>query len=97
MRRWLIIYAALAVGTVVALLLVIWAVGGFSDMGLSGDGQVALILGVGFTVFLSFGLMGLAFYSDRSGHDETVMDGHSSPHTQHWKNDRDGSAGGGKA
>lgn len=74
MRRWLVIYSALAAGTVAVLLLVIWAVGGFADMGLSQDGQIALILAVVFTVLLSFGLMGLVFYSGRSGHDETIMD-----------------------
>jgi len=74
MRRWLAWYVAMAFGTVAVLLLVIWAVGGFDDLGLSQDGTIALILGVSVTVFLSFGLMGLVFYSGRSGHDETVMD-----------------------
>lgn len=79
MRRWLAWYSAAAVGTVAALLLVIWAVGGFEDMGLTEDGMIALILAVSFTVLLSFGLMGLVFYSGRSGHDDTVMDGDKSP------------------
>lgn len=77
MRRWLIVYAALAVVTVAIMLLVIWAVGGFEDMGLSQNGQIALILAVVFTVLLSFGLMGLVFYSGRSGHDDTIMEGES--------------------
>ena len=93
MRRWLILYSALAAGTVAVLLLVIWAVGGFADMGLSRDGQIALILAVVFTVLLSFGLMGLVFYSGRSGHDETVMDGEqpsSNPQDGNRQNDEKG-------
>jgi hypothetical protein len=85
MRRWLIGYSAMSVGTVAVLLLVIWAVGGFTDMGISRDGMVALILAVSITVLLSLGLMGLVFYSGRSGHDETIMDGEDPP---------DGRAGG---
>ena len=90
MRRWLIMYTALALGTVAALMLVIWAVGGFDDMGLSGNGQTALILAVVFTVLLSFGLMGLVFYSDRSGHDDTIMEGESTPDQPVRKRRKDG-------
>ncbi|MEM9234071.1 MAG: hypothetical protein AAGA69_07505 [Pseudomonadota bacterium] len=38
----------------------------------SAHAVFAIILGVGFTIALSVGLMALTFYSDRSGHDEDV-------------------------
>lgn len=77
MRKWILGYLALALGMVAALMLVIWAVGGFDDMGLSPDGTYALILTVTLTVISSLALMGLVFYSARRGHDATVMDGKS--------------------
>src|SRR5579862_2235278 len=76
MRRWLLNYALMSFGTVAVMMGVIWAVGGFTDMGLSRDGVIALTIACAMTVFLSFGLMALVFYSGRSGHDETVRDGH---------------------
>jgi hypothetical protein len=76
MRRWLVNFAAMSFGTVALILGVIWLVGGFEDMGLSRDGKIALIIAVAMTVLMSFGLMALVFYSDRSGHDDTVRDGH---------------------
>jgi hypothetical protein len=76
MRRWLLNYALMSFGTVALMMGVIWAVGGFADMGLSRDGMIALIIACVMTVFLSFGLMALTFYSGRSGHDDTVRDGH---------------------
>lgn len=77
MRKWVLGYLAMAGGMIAALMLVIWAVGGFDDMGLSEDGTYALILTVVLTVASSLLLMGLVFYSARRGHDATVMDGES--------------------
>lgn len=77
MRKWVLGYLAMAGGMIAALMLVIWAVGGFDDMGLSADGTYALILTVVLTVVSSLSLMGLVFYSARRGHDATVMDGES--------------------
>jgi tetrahydromethanopterin S-methyltransferase subunit E len=37
--------------------------------------QIATILGVGFTVLVGTGLMGLVFLSSRSGHDEDATFG----------------------
>lgn len=81
MRRWILVYSALACGCVALLLLTIWAMGGLGELtGLSHDGIVALILAVVVTVLLSIVLMGLSFYSARKGHDDKVMDGHSVHH-----------------
>ena len=81
MRRWLLNYTLMSLGTVVLLIGVVWLVGGFEDMGLSRDGLIALIIAVVVTVVFSLGLMGLVFYSGRSGHDETIMDGQ-----EYWEN-----------
>ena len=43
---------------------------GMADTEISGHGIAALALGVFFTLALGIGLMSLAFYSSRHGHDE---------------------------
>jgi hypothetical protein len=53
------------------VILVTWAVGGFT--GLSGAGDVALIFGITVTLALGIGLMALVFYSSRSEQDELVQ------------------------
>lgn len=81
MRKWMLVYGALACGCVVLLLLIIWALGGLKDLAsLSHDGVVALILAVVATVVLSVLLMGLSFYSARRGFDDKVMEGDSAPY-----------------
>jgi len=87
MRRWILVYSALACGCVALLLLMIWALGGLDQLAaLSHDGAIALLLAVVFTVVLSIGLMGLCFYSARKGHDDQVMDGHTSRHNENrWR------------
>jgi len=83
MRKWILVYLALACACVVLLLLIIWVLGGLGDLkSLSHDGIVALILVVVVTALLSILLMGLSFYSARKGHDDEVMDGHSSHHNE---------------
>ncbi|HEY1722773.1 MAG TPA: hypothetical protein VGG27_16125 [Magnetospirillaceae bacterium] len=78
----MLVYGALACGSVALLLLIIWAMGGLDQLtSLSHDGFVALLLAVGFTVFLAFFLMGLSFYSARRGYDDNVMDGRDLPQT----------------
>jgi predicted transporter len=87
MRKWVLVYLALASGCVALLLLVIWALGGLGDLAaLSHDGIIALILAVVITVLLSVVLMGLSFYSARKGVDDQVMDGHTNRHneTRRW-------------
>lgn len=72
MVRWLLGYIGMALGGVAALLVVIWLTGGFEDLGLGFAGMIAFIVGITVTVVLSVGLMGLVFYSDRSGQDIVV-------------------------
>ena len=55
---------------IVAVVLATWALGGFA--GMSGAGDVALILGIAATLSLGIGLMALVFYSSRSEQDEAV-------------------------
>ena len=74
MRRIVILYSGMAVVTTAVLLLMIWAAGWISDLHLSLDGIIALALTVFFVVLLSFGLMVVSIYSNRSGHDQKVMD-----------------------
>jgi predicted transporter len=86
MRKWVLVYGALACGCVALLLLMIWAMGGLDDLkSLSHDGFVALILAVSITVLLSMLLMGLSFYSARRGVDDKVMEGDSAPHDRSRK------------
>ena len=83
MRKWILIYLALACACVALLLLIIWALGGMGELEtLSHDGIVALILTIVVTAFLSILLMGLSFYSARKGHDDEVMDGHTRHHNE---------------
>jgi hypothetical protein len=67
--RWAIWYVAGCSGLIGGALLVLWASSGFADLGVSGHGLVALILGILFTTALGIGLMALSFYSDRSDAD----------------------------
>ena len=64
------IFALICVGilaiTVVGLVLLLT----FGDLGLELKGEVALVLGTVFTMGLTMLLMGLIFFSDRSGQDE---------------------------
>ena len=60
-----LVWAIIAVG-----LLIFWAFGGFSSMGLTIAGAVALILGILGTCALAIGLMALIFYSDIGNADE---------------------------
>lgn len=61
-----------ALGIVVLLLLVAWALGAF--VGLSGHGIAALILGTVLSMALGIGLMVAVFASSRTGHDDTIAD-----------------------
>jgi len=74
MRRWLVRYFVLAGAAIAALMLLIWVLGARDGLGLDQDGLTALLLTVGFTALFAVALMGLVFYSGRSGHDERVVD-----------------------
>jgi hypothetical protein len=70
MTRWIWTFILACAGLVGLAALVLWASGGFGELGLSGNGVIALTLGTLFTAALAIGLMALVFFSDRSGRDE---------------------------
>ena len=70
--RWIIYFVAGAVALMAFVLLVLWASNGFQDLGIGTVGVIALIMGSLVTTALGIALMGLVFYSDRSGTDEFV-------------------------
>jgi hypothetical protein len=65
--RWMV---AAAVAAVICSIIYLKAQGGPFPIHM----LIATIAGVGFTVLLATGLMGLAFLSSGSGHDEDVSD-----------------------
>src|SRR5262245_10841715 len=69
-KKWVVNYALACIGAFVGLLAFMWALSGFDFSGVSTAGLVAIILGTAFMVLVTVGLMGLVFYSDRSGQDE---------------------------
>lgn len=70
--RWIAYFAALNAALFVAILFVVWLVGGFGEDGFGGEGSAVIILGIAFTMALATGLMGLIFYSHRADVDERV-------------------------
>jgi drug/metabolite transporter (DMT)-like permease len=70
--RWIVGFVAGCTVLVGVALLILWAQTGFEDLGVSGHGLVALILGIVFTTGLGIALMALSFYSDRSSQHEDV-------------------------
>lgn len=64
------VFAAACLGGIGAILLVVWLAGGFHRTALDANISLALVLGILFTCLLGVGLMGLIFYSNRSGQDE---------------------------
>ena len=67
--RWAVGFVVMCSVLLGGALFVIWAASGFGDLGVSGHGLVALILGILLTSGLGIVLMALSFYSDRSGTD----------------------------
>ena len=65
---WMVLLAL-----VVALLAVAWLASG--DEPLRLHMVIATILGVGFTMLVGTGLMGLVFLSNRTGHDDDAAQG----------------------
>jgi hypothetical protein len=72
--RWAVWFVVACSGLLAGTLLLLWALSGFEDLGLSGHGLVALILGIVFTSALGIALMALTFYSDRIGSDRLGSD-----------------------
>lgn len=69
--RWAVLFVVLCTALLGGTLLVIWAASGFGDLGVSGHGLVALMLGIVLTSVLGIVLMALSFYSDRNGNDRS--------------------------
>ncbi|WP_225183927.1 hypothetical protein [Bradyrhizobium sp. NBAIM03] len=70
--------AIATIGVLFGLLLfsIVVAVLGWTSAGdvrMSLDGWIALALGTFFSLLVGIGLMGLVFYSSRTGHDEAVV------------------------
>jgi hypothetical protein len=70
--RWVAWFSAGCGGMVLAVLALVWAFNGFSDLGVSGHGLAAMILGVVITTGVGVGLMALIFHSSRVEQDEAV-------------------------
>jgi hypothetical protein len=62
--HWVVKFSAGCVGAVIVVLGLIWAFGGFDNLGLDASGVIALSLGILFTVALGVGLMAAIFYSE---------------------------------
>ncbi|HEX9465333.1 MAG TPA: hypothetical protein VGB82_22240 [Alphaproteobacteria bacterium] len=67
-HSWTVATASL--GAIILLIAGAWIVLGFGSLGLDTSATIALILGIVLTVGLAVGLMGLVFYSNRSGRDD---------------------------
>jgi len=68
--KWVTRFSLIAIGALVAIFVVGWVV--VSSLGLDRAGTISALLGILFTAALGFGLMGLVFYSNRSGQDEVA-------------------------
>jgi hypothetical protein len=62
----------------IAVIAVIMVAGALTYLGMTGDLDanlvIATVLGVFFSVLLGCGLFAAAFFSDKSGHDQSVSD-----------------------
>lgn len=66
-RRAMTLIVVLSVGVVVAGLIVLWAMDAWSL-----HAVIATVLGLFLSTLLGAGLFALAFFSDKSGHDDDV-------------------------
>lgn len=66
--RWATLFGTGSAAFIAAVVAIVWISDGFS--GLSGHGIAALILGTVLSAGLGVGLMGLIFFSARSGADD---------------------------
>ena len=66
MQQRIIRFSAICIGATLVVLVAIWALGGFAQLGLDASGVIALALGITFTVALGVGLMALIFYGERN-------------------------------
>jgi hypothetical protein len=68
--RWLLTFIGFNAALIVVVLCTFWAIGGFAEAGLSTEGWIAMVLGIGFTSGLGVALMALVFHSARRDYDE---------------------------
>src|SRR5262245_57412365 len=68
--KWIVNYSLACIGGTAGLLAFMCALAGFDFTGVSTAGLVAIVLGTTVMVLVTVGLMGLVFYSDRSGQDD---------------------------
>jgi len=86
--KWALWFVPACTAGIAAVVLVIWLAGGFQGTSLDASVTVALVLGILFSSLLGVGLMGLIFYSNRSGQDDEAYrsagsenpDGDTGPH-----------------
>lgn len=76
-RRIMAYMMTLTVGLVLASMILLYRSNGMVSVHL----YIATALGVGFTMLLTSALMGLAFLSSGTGHDESIVD----PFEDDWK------------
>jgi hypothetical protein len=69
---WIAKFSAAAAALIVIALLIVWAVGGF-QLGVGGHVEIAMFLGIFFTIAVSVVLMALIFYSHNTGYDSDVQ------------------------
>ena len=62
--QWIVRFSGSCFGAVIVVLALIWAFGGFDNLGLDTSGIIALCAGILVTVALGVGLMAAIFYSD---------------------------------
>ncbi len=72
LARWIAIFAAADAALIAFVLIVLWASNGFQGLGIGGQALIALILGSTGTAAVGIVLMGLVFYSNRTGQDAAV-------------------------
>jgi len=70
---WIVKFSAAAAALIVIALLIVWAVGGF-ELGVEGHVEIAMFLGIFFTIAVSVVLMALIFYSHNTGYDSEVQE-----------------------
>jgi hypothetical protein len=68
--RWLLTFVGFNAVLLIVVLLALWAFGGFAGSGLSGQGWIALALGIALTSGVGVALMALVFHSARGHYDE---------------------------
>ena len=74
MTAWIRNFTLSCIGLLAFVYFALWAGNGFHGVGLGLQAMIALTLGTIVTAGLGVGLMGLVFYSDRSGMDDRVRD-----------------------